>query len=182
MASLLTHYREKVVPQMMQDFKYKNVFQVPRLTKIVLNMGVGIATREKGAIDESVNHMSVIAGQRPIITRAKKSIAGFKLREGMSVGCKTTLRGVRMYEFLDRLVNVAIPRIRDFRGLPDRLDGHGNYTIGLQEVIVFPEIDLDSVTRQQGMHITLATNAKTDQEAKQMLRLMGMPFVRSAET
>jgi len=182
MARLLTHYREKVVPQMMQDFKYKNVFQVPRLTKIVLNMGVGIATREKGAIDESVNHMSVIAGQRPIITRAKKSIAGFKLREGMSVGCKTTLRGVRMYEFLDRLVNVAIPRIRDFRGLPDRLDGHGNYTIGLQEVIVFPEIDLDSVTRQQGMHITLATNAKTDQEAKQMLRLMGMPFVRSAET
>jgi large subunit ribosomal protein L5 len=181
MSTLLEHYRENVVPQMMQDLKYKNVFQVPRLTKIVLNMGVGIATREKGAVEQSVGHMTTIAGQKPIITKAKTSISGFKLREGMNVGCKTTLRGVMMYEFLGRLVNIAIPRIRDFRGLPDKLDGKGNYSIGIQEVTIFPEIDLDSVTRQQGMHITIVTTAKTDEEAKAMLRLMGMPFKRGDE-
>lgn len=181
MPTLLKHYRETVVPQLMQDLKYKNVLQVPRLTKIVLNMGVGISTREKGAVEESAGHMSTIAGQKPVITKAKKSIAGFKLREGMNVGCKTTLRGVRMYEFFGRLVHVAIPRIRDFRGLSDQLDGKGNYSIGIQEVTIFPEINLDSVTRQQGMHITIVTTAKTDQEAKAMLRLMGMPFKRVEE-
>ena len=181
MPTLLEHYRETVVPQMVQDLKYKNVFEVPRLTKIVLNMGVGIATREKGAIEASAAHMTTISGQKPVITKATKSIAGFKLREGVDVGCKTTLRGIRMYEFFGRLVNIAIPRIRDFRGLGDKLDGKGNYSIGIQEITIFPEIDLDSVTRQQGMHITIVTTAKTDEEAKAMLRLMGMPLKRADE-
>jgi len=181
MARLRQYYREEVIPQIMQELKYKNVCQVPRLEKIVLNMGMDAGTKEKGLIEEAESHLTVISGQKPIITKARKSIAGFKVREGMPVGCKVSLRGARMYEFFDRLVNVAIPRIRDFRGLENKLDGHGNYTLGIQEIIIFPEIDLDHVTRQQGMDTIIVTSAETDNEARLLLSLMGMPFKRKPE-
>ena len=172
------NYKDHVVPQMMKELAYKNVWQVPRLTKIILNSGISSGSKDRTLIDETVGHLSTISGQRPIITKAKKSIAGFKIRQGMPVGCKVTLRGRQMYEFFDRLVNAAIPRIRDFRGLDAKLDGKGNYTMGLPEIIIFPEIDLDKVTHQQGLHITMVTSAQTDQKAQSLLSLMGMPFKR----
>ena len=178
MAGSQQQYRENVIPQMVQEQKYKNVWQVPRLKKIVLNMGVGGGARDRALIDQAVEHMAIISGQKPIITKAKKSIAGFKIRQGNPVGCKVTLRGKRMYEFFDRLVNVAIPRIRDFRGLDNKFDGRGNYTMGLEEIIIFPEVNLDKVTHQQGMHISIITSAQTDQEGLSLLTFLGMPFKR----
>ncbi|MCX7919461.1 MAG: 50S ribosomal protein L5 [bacterium] len=170
-------YRDKVAHELSKQFGYSNIMQVPRLLKIVVNMGVGEGARDIKALDAAVNDLALITGQKPIITRAKKSIANFKIRAGMPVGCKVTLRGARMYEFFDRLVNIAIPRIRDFRGLsPRSFDGRGSYTFGIREQLIFPEIDLDKVTRTQGMDITIVTTAKTDQEARELLRRLGMPF------
>jgi large subunit ribosomal protein L5 len=162
---------------MVKKFKYTNTMQVPRLTKIVINMGTGDALDNPKLLDAAVEDMSQIVGQRPSITRAKKSISNFKLREGMAVGCRVTLRRERMYEFFDRLVNVALPRIRDFRGVPTKsFDGRGNYTLGLTEQIVFPEIDYDSVEKVRGMDITVVTSARTDEESMELLKLLGMPF------
>jgi large subunit ribosomal protein L5 len=178
MARIYDYYISTVVPKMMEEFGYGNRLQVPRLEKIVLNMGLGDGAREKSVIDEAVGHMAVVCGQRPVVTRVRKSIAGFKVRAGMPVGCRATLRGGRMYEFFDRLVNVAIPRIRDFRGLEDTLDGRGNYNMGVEEMIVFPEVNLDKVKRSLGMHISLVTSAKTDEEGRRLLELLGLPFKR----
>jgi large subunit ribosomal protein L5 len=176
-ARLLTQYREQVVPALQKRFGYKNVLQVPRLRKVVVNMGVGDGLKDAKLMDAAVENLMTITGQRPMITRAKKSVASFKVRKGMAIGCKVTLRGLRMYEFFDRLVNVAIPRIRDFRGLPaDSFDGHGNYTFGIREQIVFPEIDYDKVVKIRGMDITMNTTAGTDEEAYELLRALGMPF------
>jgi large subunit ribosomal protein L5 len=170
-------YRERVVPELMKEFGYKNRMQVPRLEKVVVNMGVGEASRDQKLLDALRENLARIAGQRPIITKARKSIANFKLREGMSVGCKVTLRRTRMYDFLDRLMTVAIPRIRDFRGLsPRSFDGHGNFAMGLQEQLVFPEVSYDSVPQVQGMDIVIVTTARTDEEAAALLRRLGMPF------
>jgi len=178
MPHLLDHYRETVVPKMMERFSYSSVMQVPRLRKIVLNMGLGAAMREKEILQDATGQLTVLSGQRPVVTRARRSIAGFKLREGMPIGAKVTLRGPRMYEFLQRLVNVAVPRIRDFRGLPRTLDGRGNYNMGLTEATVFPEVDADKVKRVQGMDITMVTSAKTDEEALAYFEFMGIPFKR----
>jgi large subunit ribosomal protein L5 len=178
MARLRNFYASTVAPKMMEDFGYRNRLQVPRLQKIVLNMGLGDGARDRAIIEEAVGHMATICGQRPVITSARTSIAGFKIRAGMPVGCKATLRGARMFEFFDRFVNVAAPRIRDFRGLPDTLDGKGNYNLGIDEIIVFPEVDLDKVKRSLGMHISIVTTAKSDAEGKRLLELLGMPFRR----
>lgn len=170
-------YKEEVVGALMKHFDYKSVMQVPRLQKIVVNMGVGEAISNSKLLDAAVEDMRKITGQQPQVTRARKSIANFKLREGMPIGCRVTLRGARMYEFLDRLVNVALPRIRDFRGLPTKsFDGRGNYTIGLKEHINFPEIHYDKILKLLGMDITFVTTAKTDAESRQLLALMNMPF------
>lgn len=172
-------YQEFIVPEMMKKFGYKNVMQVPRLVKIVVNMGVGQATQEPKLLEMAMKELAKITGQQPVIRRAKKSISNFKLRAGMAIGCKVTLRRERMYEFLDRLINAAIPRIRDFRGLSDKsFDGRGNYTLGIKEHVIFPEINVDEVERIFGMDITIVTTAKTDEEAYELLRLFGMPFVR----
>ena len=177
MARLLEQYREQIVPRLAERLGRKNRLSLPRLEKIVVNMGVGANIQEKGRLEEAVEQLGRIAGQRPVITRAKKSVSGFRLREGAEIGCKVTLRGKRMYEFLDRLVTLALPRVRDFRGLnPKSFDGRGNYTLGLAEQMVFPEIDADKVTKTQGMDITLATTAKTDEEAMELLKELGMPF------
>jgi large subunit ribosomal protein L5 len=177
MARLKEYYQQEVVPALIKKFQYKNVMQVPKLEKIVLNMGVGSAIQDAKALDGAVNDMTIIAGQRPVITKAKKSIAGFKLRQGVSIGCKVTLRGDRMYEFYDKLVNVALPRVRDFGGVsPDAFDGRGNYTLGVKEQLIFPEIDYDKIDRVRGMDIVVVTSAKTDEEARELLRLLGMPF------
>lgn len=177
MARLKEYYQQEVVPALIKKFQYKNVMQVPKLEKIVLNMGVGSAIQDAKALDGAVNDMTIIAGQRPVITKAKKSIAGFKLRQGVSIGCKVTLRGDRMYEFYDKLVNVALPRVRDFGGVsPDAFDGRGNYTLGIKEQLIFPEIDYDKIDRVRGMDIVVVTSAKTDEEARELLRLLGMPF------
>jgi large subunit ribosomal protein L5 len=163
-----------------QRFGYKNRMQVPRMTKIVVNMGIGEAISNPKLLDAAVEDMRHITGQQPVVTRAKKSIANFKLREGMPVGCRVTLRGARMYEFMDRLVNVALPRIRDFRGVPAKsFDGRGNYTLGLKEQINFPEIDYDKIMQLMGMDITVVTTAKTDEESRELLALMNMPFRKS---
>jgi len=176
-ARLLKQYREEIVPALLKRFSYKNVLQVPKLRKIVVNMGVGDGLKDAKLMDAAVEDLMTIAGQRPVVTRAKKSVASFKLRKGMPVGCKVTLRGLRMYEFFDRLVNVAIPRIRDFRGLPaDSFDGHGNYTFGIREQMVFPEIDYDKVVKVRGMDIIMNTTARTDEEAFELLKALGMPF------
>jgi large subunit ribosomal protein L5 len=179
MPRLLEHYKQDVVPKMMERFGYRNPMQVPRLRKIVLNMGLGDGTREKEVIEDAVTQLSMLSGQRPVVTRARRSIAGFKLREGMQVGAKVTLRGPRMYEFLERLVSVAVPRIRDFRGLPRTLDGRGNYNVGLTEATVFPEVNADKVKRVRGLHITLVSSARTDEEALSFFELMGVPFKRT---
>jgi len=179
MPNLLDHYRESVVPKMMERFGYTNPMQVARLRKIVLNMGLGEAARDKEIIEDATGQLMVLSGQRPVITRARRSIAGFKLRQGMPIGAKVTLRGPRMYEFLERLISVAIPRIRDFRGLERTLDGRGNYNVGLTEATVFPEVNADKVKRVQGLNVTLVSSARTDEEALAFFELMGVPFKRT---
>ncbi|MDO8879311.1 MAG: 50S ribosomal protein L5 [Coriobacteriia bacterium] len=172
-------YRTEVVPALMERFGYANVHQVPRLEKIVLNMGVGAATQDAKLLENAVSDMTIISGQKPAITRAKKSIASFKLREGMAVGCKVTLRGDRMWEFADRLMSTALPRIRDFRGVSDKaFDGRGNYSLGVNEQLIFPEIDYDKVDKIRGMDITFVTSAKTDAECRALLEAFGFPFKR----
>jgi large subunit ribosomal protein L5 len=174
---LKVRYFDEMMPAMMKQFGYRNTFQAPRLQKVVLNMGVGSALQDPKTLENAAQEMAIIAGQRPTITRAKKSIAAFKLRAKMAIGCRVTLRGDRMYEFLDRLLNVALPRIRDFRGVPTRsVDGRGNYTLGLREQTIFPEIDLEKVDRVRGMDVTIVTSARSDEEARVLLTLMGMPF------
>lgn len=171
-------YDDRIAKAMTEKFGYKNALEVPRLDKIVLNMGVGEATQDKKKVEQAASEMEKIAGQKPVITKAKKSIAQFKLREGMPIGVKVTLRRERMYEFLDRLVTIAMPRIRDFRGLnPKSFDGRGNYAMGLKEQLIFPEISYDSVDKIRGMDIIVTTTAKTDEEARELLRLFGFPFV-----
>ena len=177
MARLKDKYREEVVPALRKEFQYGNVMQVPKLVKIVVNMGVGQATQNAKLLDAAVEELTAISGQKPIIRRAKKSIAAFKLRSGMAVGTKVTLRGERMYEFLDRLVNISLPRIRDFQGVSSTgFDGHGNYSLGLRDQTVFPEIDYSKVERVRGMDITFVTTAETDDEGRALLRHFGMPF------
>jgi len=172
-------YFKEIVPTMMREFKYRSVMEVPRLEKIVINVGLGEALQNVKALDAAARDLSVITGQKPIITRAKKSIAGFKLREGNPIGVKVTLRGNRMYDFLDRLCNIALPRQRDFRGIsPDAFDGRGNYTLGLREQLVWPEIDYDSIDKIRGMEVTIVTTAQTDEEGRRLLELFGMPFRR----
>jgi large subunit ribosomal protein L5 len=174
---LSTHYSEKVRPALMEKFGYKNVMQAPRFVKIVLNMGVGDAIQDAKLLDAAMNEMGQITGQRPSLRRARKSISNFKLREGLPIGCSVTLRGSRMFEFFDRLVSVAVPRIRDFRGLnPRSFDGRGNYSMGLTEQIIFPEINYDKVAKVRGMDVTIVTTAKSDEEGRELLRLMNMPF------
>ncbi|MCD5397484.1 50S ribosomal protein L5 [candidate division NPL-UPA2 bacterium] len=180
MARLKDKYEQGIISQLREKFKYKNRFQVPRLEKVVINVGLGEAVSEPKLLEAVVVELAAIAGQRPVVTRARKSLAAFKVREGMPLGCKVTLRGKRMYEFFDRLVNVTFPRVRDFRGIsPTSFDGRGNFTLGIEEQIIFSEIDYDKVTLVHGMDITLVTTAKNDEEAKELLRLLGMPF-RSA--
>jgi large subunit ribosomal protein L5 len=170
-------YNNEVIPAMMKAFDYENQLQVPRLEKIVVNMGVGEAIQNPKALDAAVSDLTLITGQKPVITKAKKSIAAFKLRSGMSIGCKVTLRGERMYDFYSKLVNLALPRVRDFRGVSPRgFDGRGNYSLGFKEQLVFPEIDYDKIDAVRGMDITIVTSARTDEEAYQLLKLMGMPF------
>lgn len=173
---LQKRYREDVVPALMQEFKYGNIMQVPAIQKIVVNIGMGEANDNPKTMDFAVDTLRTITGQQPIVTRSKKSIAGFKLREGRPIGAKVTLRGVRMWSLLDRLLNVALPRIRDFRGVPAKLDGRGNYTVGLREQLIFPEIDFDKIDKVRGMEITIVTSARTDEEGRRLLQLMGMPF------
>ncbi len=170
-------YRETIVPELMKKFGYKSVMQVPRVQKITLNMGVGDATSDKKILDAAVGDMIKIAGQKPVVTKSRKSIAAFKLREGVPIGCMVTLRGARMYEFLDRLVTIAIPRIRDFRGISGRsFDGRGNYNLGVKEQIIFPEIDYDKVDTLRGMNISISTTAKSDEEARALLAAFRFPF------
>ena len=181
-ARLKADYEDRIVKAMTEKFGYKNRLEVPRLDKIVVNMGVGEATQDKKKVEAAAAEMQAIAGQKPVITKAKKSIAQFKLREGMPIGCKVTLRRERMYEFLDRLVTVALPRVRDFRGLnPRSFDGRGNYAMGLKEQIVFPEINYDEIDKVRGMDIIVTTTAKTDEEARELLRLFNFPFPAEAE-
>jgi len=176
-ARLKEYYLKEVVPALMAKFNYKNVMQVPKLVKITVNMGVGEAVQNVKVLDGAVADLAQITGQKPVVTRAKKSVAGFKIREGMPIGCKVDLRGERMYEFFDRLVNIALPRVRDFRGVsPTSFDGRGNYTLGLKEQLIFPEIDYDKIDKIRGMDVVIVTSAKTDEEAKELLALMGMPF------
>jgi large subunit ribosomal protein L5 len=170
-------YAQEVVPALMKKFNYENKMQVPRLEKVVVNMGVGDAIQNPKALDSAADEMAQITGQKPVVTRAKKSIAAFKVRTGMAIGCKVTLRGDRMYYFLDKLLNVALPRVRDFRGLSTRgLDGRGNYSLGLREQLIFPEIDYEKVEKIRGMDVAIVTTARTDEEAKELLSLLGMPF------
>jgi len=176
---LLQIYREKIVPEMMQEFGYKNRLAVPRLEKIVVNMGIGEATSDSKLIEKAARDLSLITGQKPKVTRARKAISNFRLKKGMAIGCCVTLRRYRMYEFLDRLITVAIPRIRDFRGLPpNSFDGRGNYTFGISEQTIFPEIELDKVVKTWGANITLCTTAETDEEARGLLERLGFPFRR----
>ena len=177
MARLKQKYQDDVIPAMMKEFGYKNVMQVPRLEKITVNVGVGEATQNAKAIDTTVAEITAITGQKPVVTKAKKAIANFKLREGVPIGCMVTLRRDRMYEFLDRLIHVALPRVRDFKGISDRaFDGRGNYSLGLREQIIFPEIQADKVEKTRGMTVSFITSAKTDNEGRALLKMMGMPF------
>ena len=177
-ARLQAHYHEKIVPELMARFGYKSVMQVPRLRKITLNMGVGEAVADKKVMDHAVADLTKIAGQKPVVTKSRKAIAGFKIRENVPVGCMVTLRGVRMYEFLDRLVTIALPRVRDFRGLSaNSFDGNGNYSLGIREQIVFPEVDYDKVDTVRGMDVTITTTAQTDREARALLKAFDFPFV-----
>jgi len=177
MARLSEQYQKEVVPALRERFGYRNIMQVPRLEKIVVNMGVGEAVQDAKVMDGAVADLAAIAGQKPAVRRAKKAISNFKLRQGVPIGCMVTLRRERMFEFLDRLVNFALPQVRDFRGVPARsFDGRGNYNLGIKEQIIFPEIEYDKVDQMRGMNITFVTSAKTDEEAKELLRLLGMPF------
>jgi large subunit ribosomal protein L5 len=177
---LVTRYKETVAPELQKKFGYKNIHQIPRLEKIVLNMGLGDVKDNAKAFQQAVEEMTQIAGQKPIITRARKSVANFKVREGMNVGCKVTLRGPRMYDFLDKLMNVVLPRVRDFKGVPTKsFDGRGSYAMGVKEQLIFPEITYEQVEKVRGMDICIVTSAKTDEEAKELLALMGMPFARN---
>ena len=177
MSQLKSYYHKEVVPRLIETFKYKNIMEVPKLEKIVLNMGLGEAIHNIKLLDSASEELKIIAGQRPVVTRAKKSIAAFKLREGMPVGCMVTLRHRRMYDYYYKLVNIALPRVRDFRGLSGKaLDGHGNYSLGIKEHIIFPEIEYDKIDKIKGLNISIVTTAKTDEEGKELLKLMGMPF------
>jgi len=177
MTRLKERYQKEIVPQLMKEQGYKNVYQVPRLEKVVLNMGLGEAIQNAKALDAAAAELAAISGQRSVITKARKAISNFKLREGMSIGCMVTLRGPRMYEFLDRLMNVALPRVRDFRGVSDRsFDGRGNYSLGIREQIIFPEIDLDKIDKVRGLTVSIVTTARTDAEGKALLKALGMPF------
>ncbi|WP_078382546.1 50S ribosomal protein L5 [Sutcliffiella halmapala] len=177
MNRLKEKYQSEIIPALMGKFNYKSVMQAPKLEKIVINMGVGDAVANSKALDSAVEELSSITGQKPVVTRAKKSIAGFRLREGMPIGAKVTLRGERMYEFLDKLVSVSLPRVRDFRGISKKsFDGRGNYTLGVKEQLIFPEIDYDKVSKVRGMDIVIVTTANTDEEARELLSSFGMPF------
>ncbi|MDU2065018.1 MAG: 50S ribosomal protein L5 [Sporomusaceae bacterium] len=177
MARLKDKFVSEIAKEMMTKFGYKNVMEIPKVEKIVINMGVGEAVGNPKVLDAAVADLTQIAGQKPVVTRAKKSIAAFKIRQGMPIGTKVTLRGDRMYEFLDKLINVSLPRVRDFRGIsPKAFDGRGNYTLGVKEQLIFPEIDYDKIDKIRGMDIIIVTTAKTDEEARELLRLMGMPF------
>ena len=178
MQRLHSLYHEEVRPALMQKFGYRNIMQVPRLLKIVVNVGVGEALENAKALDNAVRDIATITGQHPVVTRARKSVANFKLREGRAIGVKVTLRGERMWAFLDRLCNVALPRQRDFRGVPDTMDGHGNFTLGLREQLVFTEVDYDTIDKIRGMEICIVTTARTDDEGRQLLEALGMPFRR----
>ncbi|MBQ9438365.1 MAG: 50S ribosomal protein L5 [Lachnospiraceae bacterium] len=180
---LRTQYEKEIVPAMMKKFSYKNVMQVPRLEKIVINMGIGEAKENAKVLDGALADLALITGQKGVITKAKKSIANFKLREGMPIGCKVTLRSARMYDFLDRLVNLALPRVRDFRGVSaNSFDGRGNYALGIKEQIIFPEIDYDKIDKVRGMDVIIVTTARTDEEARELLAQFGMPFVKAAQS
>ena len=170
-------YEDKVRKALIEQFGYKNVMQLPKIEKVIINMGVGEAVGNPKALDAAVNDLTIISGQKPLLTRAKKSLAAWKLREGMPIGCKVTLRGTRMYQFLDKFMNVALPRVRDFRGVSDKaVDGRGNYAVGLKEQLIFPEIEYDKIDKIRGMNIVIVTTAQTDEEARELLKLMGMPF------
>ncbi len=172
-------YEKEVVPALMEKFAYKSVMEVPKLEKIVINMGVGEAKDNPKVLEAAVSDMTIITGQKPILTRAKKSIANFKIRENMPIGCKVTLRKLKMYEFADKLMNIALPRVRDFQGVPDKaFDGRGNYTLGVKEQLIFPEIEYDKIDKVRGMDIIFVTTAKTDEESREFLRALGMPFTR----
>lgn len=177
MSRMKDKYNDEVTKGLMEKFGYKNVMEIPKIEKVVINMGVGEAVSNPKILDVAVNDMMTIAGQKPVVTRAKKSIAAFKIREGMPIGAKVTLRGQRMYQFLDKLLNIALPRVRDFRGVsPKSFDGRGNYTMGIKEQLIFPEIEYDKIDKIRGMDIIIVTTAKTDEEARELLKLMGMPF------
>lgn len=177
MTRLQETYQNEIAPAMQKKFGYKNVMQIPKLDKIVINMGVGEAKENAKALESAAKDMQIIAGQKPVITKAKKSIANFKIREGLAIGCKVTLRGAKMYEFADRLINLSLPRVRDFRGVnPNAFDGRGNYALGIKEQLIFPEIEYDKVDKVRGMDVIFVTTAKTDEEARELLTLFGMPF------
>ncbi len=177
MSRLKTFYNDEIVDAMIKKFGYKNIMEVPKLDKIVVNMGVGEAKDNAKLLESAAKDLEIITGQKPVLTKAKKSIANFKIREGLAIGCKVTLRGERMYEFLDRLVNLALPRVRDFRGVnPNAFDGRGNYALGIKEQLIFPEIEYDKVDKVRGMDVIVVTTAKTDEEARELLRLFNMPF------
>ena len=177
MDRLQEKYNKEVVPALTEKFGYKNIMELPKISKIIINMGVGEAVGNPKALDSAVSDLTIIAGQKPILTKAKKSLAAWKLRQGMPIGAKVTLRGVRMYQFLDKFMNVALPRVRDFHGVsPKAFDGRGNYSVGLKEQLIFPEIDYDKIDKIRGMNVVIVTTAKTDEEACELLKLMGMPF------
>lgn len=176
-ARLKERYQSEIVPAMMKAFNYDSIMQVPKVDKVIINMGVGEAVQNPKVLDSAVNDLAAISGQKPVVTKAKKSIAGFKLREGMPIGTKVTLRGERMYHFLEKLMNVSLPRVRDFRGVSSKsFDGRGNYTLGLKEQLIFPEISFDKVDKVRGMDVVIVTTARTDEEARELLGLLGMPF------
>ena len=177
MSSLQEKYVNEIMPKLKEQFGYKNVMQIPKIEKIIVNIGVGEAVQNAKAIDGAVSDLTLITGQKPIITKAKKSIAGFKLREGVAIGCKVTLRGERMYDFLDKLINIVLPRVRDFRGVsPQAFDGRGNYALGIKEQTIFPEIEFDKIDKIRGLEVVVVTTANTDEEARALLKDMGMPF------
>ena len=179
MSRLKDLYKDEIVDAMIKKFGYKNIMEVPKLDKIVINMGVGEAKENAKVLDSAVKDLEIITGQKAVLTRAKNSVANFKIREGMPIGCKTTLRGEKMYDFMDRLVNLALPRVRDFRGVSaDSFDGRGNYALGVKEQLIFPEIEYDKVEKVRGMDVIVVTTAKTDEEARELLRLFGMPFAK----
>jgi len=182
MSRLRSQYDTEIIDAMMKKFGYKNKLAVPKIDKVVVNIGLGEAKENAKVIEHATNDMAIITGQKPVVTKAKKSISAFKLREGMPVGCKVTLRGSKMYSFVDRLINVAIPRVRDFRGVsPDAFDGRGNYTLGIKEQLIFPEISYDQIDKLRGMEVVFVTTAQTDEEARELLSLFGMPFVRQVQ-